>query len=595
MQATLINLANIAAKRPADFIVGWRDGNAVRNDAFLLRAQAWRTLLQDAAGQNFALYIEDSIEFGAALLGAWQARKTVWLTSDTLAASCHALAQSVDGFLGEFSAEWKPLQAGKLDVCSPVDDAAMDADFSALVVHTSGTTGTAQAIPKRLSQLSNEVATLEQVFGSRLGDAEIAATVSHQHIYGLLFKVLWPLTTGRAIHACSQNFPEELLRLLAARPCVLIASPAHLKRLPDHLSWSDAADKLRAVFSSGGPLPTEVAHAAGALLGQIPIEVYGSSETGGIAWRQRSGNQQNMQDDAADESWVPLPHVEWRVAAIKNTDESGHQADRNLLEIRSPHLADDAWLRLADCVETGRDGRFFLTGRSDRIVKIEEKRISLTAIEALLKASDHVCDACVLMCDEAGQRQRLAAFVVLSEQGKHLLATDGKLAMNSHLKNLLVDAIAPVALPRRWRYLEQMPLNAQGKTTHALLRALLDGRPRVPHVRVLQQEAQRVELEIRAPSDLLYFDGHFAEVAILPGVVQLDWAISHGREYFDLPPHFRGVNALKFQRVIGADQAITLELIHDVQKGSLNFRYFSAAGQHASGRVLFAAEADLHA
>lgn len=591
MQAALTNLANIAAKRPADFIVGWRDGNAVRNDAFLLRLQAWHTLLQHTAGQNFALYMEDSIEFGAALLGAWQAGKTVWLTSDTLAASCHALAQSVDGFLGEFAAEWKPLQTGIVDAIGAADYAEIDADFPAMVVHTSGTTGTAQAIPKRLSQLANEVATLEQVFGSRLGDADIAATVSHQHIYGLLFKVLWPLTAGRAIHACSQNFPEELVRLLAARPCALIASPAHLKRLPDHLSWSDAASNLRAVFSSGGPLPAEVAQATGVLLGQIPIEVYGSSETGGIAWRQRSGSAENI----ADESWMPLPQVEWRLAAINNANGSGNQTSENLLEIRSPHLADDAWLRLADCVETGSDGRFLLTGRSDRIVKIEEKRISLTAIEALLKASDHVCDVSVLMCDDAGQRQRLAAFVVLSEEGKRVLASDGKLAMNNHLKNLLVDAIAPVALPRRWRYLDQMPLNAQGKTTHAMLRTLLDGRPRVPHVRVLQQEAQRVELEIRAPSDLLYFDGHFAQVAILPGVVQLDWAISHGREYFDLPLHFRGVNALKFQRVIGADQAITLELIHDVQKGSLNFRYFSAAGQHASGRVLFAAEVDVHA
>lgn len=592
MSATLLNLANIAAQRPADFVVGWRDGRVIRNDEFLSRVYAWRALLQRTAGQNFALYIEDSIEFGAALLGAWQAGKTIWLTSDTLAASCAALAQSVDGFLGEFSAEWQALQANKVDTAdevSAIDYVAMDANFAALVVHTSGTTGTAQAIPKRLSQLSNEVATLEAVFGSRLGDVDIVSTVSHQHIYGLLFKVLWPLAVGRAIHARSQNFPEELVRLLATRPCVLIASPAHLKRLPDHLAWSAAAKHLRTIFSSGGPLPADVAYATGNLLGQIPIEVYGSSETGGIAWRQRTIDSENAAGDFADESWTPFPQLEWRIGVTKNADESENETSENLLEIRSPHLADEQWLRLADCVQAHGDSRFLLTGRSDRIVKIEEKRISLTAIEALLAASDCVSDVRVLLCDDAGQRQRLAAFIVLSEEGKSLLVAEGKLAMNSYLKNLLVGAIEPVALPRRWRYLEQMPLNAQGKTTHAMLRALLDGRPRMPHLRVLQKDVQRVELEILAPSDLLYFDGHFTEVSILPGVVQLDWAISHGREYFDLPPRFHGVNALKFQRVIGANQPITLELIHDVQKGSLNFRYFSAAGQHASGRVLFVA------
>ncbi|MFC7297338.1 AMP-binding protein [Herminiimonas aquatilis] len=590
MHAPLINLASIAAQRPADFIIGWRDGKVLRNDEFVLRMHAWHALLQRTAGQNFALYIEDSIEFGAALLGAWQAGKTVWLTADTLAASCAALAQSVDGFIGEFPAEWRPLQAGPVQASATIDFAVLNADAVALVVHTSGSTGTAQAIPKRLSQLSNEVVTLEAVFGSRLGDADIVATVSHQHIYGLLFKVLWPLTTGRAIHARSQNFPEELVGLLASRACILIASPAHLKRMPDHLPWSSAAHYVRAVFSSGGPLPADVAHATGTLLGQVPIEVYGSSETGGIAWRQRT----RAADHAADESWLPLPQVEWRLIAT-NTEED-LSASENVLEIRSPHLPDDAWFRLADCAEACGAGRFMLTGRSDRIVKIEEKRISLTAIEALLAASDYISDVRVLMCDEVpGQRQRLASFLVLSEHGKSLFAAEGKLVMNGYLKKLLVDAIEPVALPRRWRYLDQLPLNAQGKTTHAMLHALLDERPRVPHARLMEQDLQRVALEIVVPPDLLYFDGHFTEAPILPGVVQLDWAISKGREYFDLPPRFHAVNALKFQRVIGPDQPVMLELIHDAQKGSLNFRYFSTAGQHASGRVLFVVEAVSHA
>lgn len=55
-------------------------------------------------------------------------------------------------------------------------------------------------------------------------------------------------------------------------------------------------------------------------------------------------------------------HVEWRIAT-----------EENLLEVRSPHLADDCWLRLADRAQENFNGRFLLNGRSDRIVKIEEK------------------------------------------------------------------------------------------------------------------------------------------------------------------------------------------------------------------------------
>lgn len=574
MPDTLVNLPLIVASRPAELVVGWRDDRAVCNAEFLLRTAAWRALLQRTTGRNFALYLDDSIEFGAALLGAWQAGKTIWLTADTLAASCAALA--VDGFLGEFAPEWQPLlpsaddekNSGQCYDCVPLEE-----DFAALVVHTSGTTGTAQAIPKRLSQLSSEVATLESLFGATLGDATIVATVSHQHIYGLLFKVLWPLTAGRAMHACIQNFPEELLKLMARNSCVLIASPAYLKRLPDHLAWSGVAG-LRAVFSSGGPLSAEVAQHTGKLLGRIPVEIYGSSETGGIAWRQRS--------TVSDESWLPLPRVAWRITV-----------DEHLLEVRSPHLADDDWLRMADCALAHGDERFLLNGRSDRIVKIEEKRISLNAIETLLAASELVSTVRVLVCEEVpGQRQRLAAFVMLSRQGRDVLNGAGKRALNQHLRDLLLDTIEPVAWPRRWRYLEQMPTDAQGKTTRALLLAMLDERPRLPHMQVLARADLRVELSINVPANLLYFDGHFSQAPILPGVVQVDWAIAYGRQYFDLPPRFQAINALKFQHVIQPDRAITLELIHDTQKNSLNFRYFSASGAHASGRILFGMDAD---
>jgi acyl-coenzyme A synthetase/AMP-(fatty) acid ligase/3-hydroxymyristoyl/3-hydroxydecanoyl-(acyl carrier protein) dehydratase len=569
-----VDLFRVVASRADAHVVGWRDGAPVRNDDFMRRIAAWQALLQKTPGQHFALYLDDSVEFAAALLGAWRAAKTIWLTADTLPASCQALQQSVDGFLGDFPARWAPLKAGALENDGAHHDvaameAAMEADFIALVVHTSGTTGAAQAISKRWSQLAAEVATLESLFGARLGEAAIVATVSHQHIYGLLFKVLWPLASGRAIHARMQNFPEELLQLLADSTCALVASPAYLKRLPVHLPWSEVQANLQAVFSSGGPLPAEAAHAVGALLGCAPIEVYGSSETGGIAWRQRTGS--------SDDAWQPLPGVACRAAA-----------EESLLEVRSPHLADDNWSRLADRVTFQQDGRFALQGRNDRIAKIEEKRISLDAIERTLQASSLVSEARVIVCDDgSSQRQRIAAFVVPSKEGQRVLAAEGKLAMNNRLRQVLADVVEPLALPRRWRYLERMPLNAQGKTTHALLLAALNERPREPAVRELVREADRVALEIVVPADLFYFDGHFSQAPILPGVVQVDWAIGKGREYFPLPDHFRAIHALKFQHVIQPDKPVTLELLHDAEKGSLNFRYFSPNAQHASGRILF--------
>ena len=562
----LLDLCRLLRQRPSAMLVGWRDGQGIDNAAFLARVAAWHALLAPLPGVNFALFLEDGLEFAAALLAAWQTGKTVWLAADVLSVSVAALTTSVDGFLGDFPASCKPLVAADGGAVLP-EFAALDGERVALVVHTSGTTGAAQAIPKRLAQLAAEVETLDAAFGAAIGRADVVATVSQQHIYGLLFKILWPLVAGRPIHALSRNYPEELAALLAQRPAILISSPAHLKRLPEHLGWDAVQVQVRAVFSSGGPLPADVALASGALLGHVPIEVYGSSETGGVAWRQRKS--------VSDETWTSFPPIAWRIG------------EEDLLEVRSPHLFDDQWLRVSDRAVAIDASGFVLKGRTDRIVKIEEKRVSLDAIEALLAASPLVVAVRVVPCEEeAGRRQVLAAFVVPSVAGKAVLA-NGKPAFNRELSTLLRGAVEAVAMPRRWRYLEQLPTDAQGKTTQALLLALLDERPRELVWRELEREMLRVSCEADVSEDLYYFDGHFPGAPVLPGVVQLDWAMALGRKYFNLPPYFHGINALKFQHMIRPGARVTLELTHDPQKQLLHFRYVSAAGQHASGRAVF--------
>jgi acyl-coenzyme A synthetase/AMP-(fatty) acid ligase/3-hydroxymyristoyl/3-hydroxydecanoyl-(acyl carrier protein) dehydratase len=563
-------LALPAAHRAADAVVAMRSTGIVHQSQYLAAVQSWRDTLHKQAGQRFALYISDGLEFASAMIGAWHAGKTVYIPSDVLPATCEALKQTVDGFIGDFPEDCAPLHPGDNAGVATAALPPLHADFVGVVVYTSGSTGAPQAIPKRLGQLAAEVATLERLFGEMAGNAQIVATVSHQHIYGLLFKILWPLASGRLLHASSFAYPEELLPLTTNQPCVLISSPAHLTRLPQSLGWQEATHHVRMTFSSGGPLPEDAALQMAAMTGAAPIEVFGSSETGGIAWRQRSGG----------DAWTVMPQIEWR------TSEDG-----KVLEIRSPHLFDDEWYQTADRAEAIDGKRFMLKGRADRLVKIAEKRISLDAIERLLLASPWVALAKVVPVE--GVRFQLAAYVVLNDAGRMQLAQRGKPALNIALRALLSSTIERVGLPRRWHYLDTMPVNAQGKTTVAMLNSLGERgenvvlRPTMPSARLLQRDDSRACFELTAPANLLYFDGHFDDMPILPGVVQVDWAIALGRDCFALPPRFAGLHALKFQRVIQPEQLVHLELEHDAAKGSLSFRYVSSAGQHASGRIVF--------
>lgn len=94
-------------------------------------------------------------------------------------------------------------------------------------------------------------------------------------------------------------------------------------------------------------------------------------------------------------------------------------------------------------------------------------------------------------------------------------------------------------------------------------------------------------LSLHIPETLGYFRGHFEQVPLLPGVVQVDWAIRLARQHFEMAPVFKRVSALKFMRVIAPDSQLTLILEWQRDKLELAFRYETTEAVYSSGRILF--------
>lgn len=561
--AEWISLREIASSPKQGRIVALSPSASIDHAAFCRRAANWRAAFVARPETDWALHEEDPAEFAAILFGAWHAGKRVFLLGDVLPATLQGVAAHVQGFVGAgLPASFSPLQAEEGE---PAILQALDPDLARLVVFTSGSTGEPQAIDKTLRQLENEVEALQAAFGDGLDGAVVHGTVSHQHIYGLLFRVLWPLAAGRAI-ASRSFFHEEFVAAVAASPSpvLFVSSPAHLKRMPENIDWPALHGRLRAVFSSGGALPDDAAIAAGRLLGVAPTEIFGSSETGGIAWRRW--------DDAS--TWRALPGVKWRL-------------QDDVLEVESPHLPPGiGWWRTPDRAEADGNGGFCLLGRADRIAKIEERRVSLDALERALLAHSWVREARVLVLE--GARSTLAAAIVLNQEGDRMLAEHGRAAVSRALGDSLASGFDAPTRPKRWRFVETLPANAQGKITQAALEALF--RPLQPEPRWLQRDASAAELEIELDPQLLVFDGHFPQAAILPGVAQTDWAIRYARQVFALPPRFLRLEALKFQQVARPGQTLRLQLEWNGERSTLGFKYLSDAGVHAGGRVVFAHE-----
>jgi acyl-coenzyme A synthetase/AMP-(fatty) acid ligase/3-hydroxymyristoyl/3-hydroxydecanoyl-(acyl carrier protein) dehydratase len=530
---------------------------ALSHAALQKRALCVAAALQQRGVTRLAVHLEDAAELAIALFAAWRAGVAVLLPSDLQAQTRQRWASHVDLWLTDLPDDTRLDQLN----ADPLPPAALDLDQCSLSLCTSGSSGEPKLIEKRLRQLANEVSALERLWGAELGDACIIGSVAAQHIYGLLFRVLWPLCAGRSFVRQQLPFPEDLQRASREHESFAwVASPALLKRMGDNLDWSHLS-VVRRVFSSGGALPADAAASLHQRLGQWPSEILGSSETGGIAWRQ------------GDSLWRAFDDV------TLSQDADG------ALRIESPYLPSDHVEQTADAVRFLEDGRFELLGRLDRIVKLEEKRISLPLLEQALATHEWVSEARLGVVRE--NRASLGALVVLSASGVHALRNQGRRALTQALREHLEPHCEALALPRRWRLLSHLPLNAQGKLPQALIETLLvSPRTQAPDLVAQEQRDDELRLELIVPLDLAHFPGHFPGTPILPGVVQVDWAMNLAQRLMDLPPRFAGMEVLKFQQLVRPGDRISLTLRFDPERSKLHFAYRNGEAACSSGRIL---------
>ena len=510
--------------------------------------------LQQRGVQRIAVHLDDAADLAIALFGAWRAGVSVLLPADLQPQTRQRWNTQVDLWLTN-NLELEALYA------TPLAAAELDLDRCQLSLCTSGSSGEPKRIDKSLRQMANEVEALEQLWGSGLGDACLIASVAAQHIYGLLFRVLWPLCAGRCFIRQQLAFPEDMQRASRQHASFAwVASPALLKRMTDNLDWP-ALSPVRRVFSSGGALPADAAQALHQRLGQWPTEILGSSETGGIAWRQ------------GPNLWQPFSDVQLS------------QSEDGALRIASAYLPAGHVEQTADAARFEADGRFELLGRLDRIVKLEEKRISLPMLELALVKHDWVLEARLGVVNE--QRASLGALLVLSDSGLFALREHGRRALTQHLRQHLSQHCEALALPRRWRLLRQLPLNSQGKLPQAQVDALLLApRPKLPEVLSQTEVDGQWILTLGIPPDLAFFSGHFPKTPVLPGVVQVDWALNLGQQLLALPPRFAGMEVLKFQQLVRPGDQLELTLRFDPERSKLHFAYRNANAACSSGRIV---------
>jgi len=400
-----------------------------------------------------ALAVEDRAVLAAALLAA--------LASGTVLALPHSFSQTALQQMQEatgFSSAivdhgFKKQKSGLpehtqcisfepgLEKCVlPVE--CMTVEQELLTLFTGGSTGTPKIWSKSVKNIFGEALYMADRY--QINDTDIiAATVSPYHIYGLLFSVLIPLVCSARVLGETPSFPAEIAHLVEQESAsILVSVPAHYRVLKGR----PLGESVKQAFSSAGMLAEEDSLDFSRCNSIGVVEVYGSTETGGIATRNRAADQKNF---------YPLNPVEWQIK-----DER--------LYVRSPFLSldlatnPDGFFLSGDRVQNKGDGSFSLHGRADAICKVAGVRVDLDEIRDLLQQQPNVKECVVVpLFDEGGRGNRIAA--LLRGQDVDICA----------LQKYLSHFLEPAAQPKRIKVVPAIPVTANGKYDREAIAALL--------------------------------------------------------------------------------------------------------------------------
>jgi len=555
-------------------------GEVIDHAKFNADVSRMATSLSELKSDKFALYYEQAYLFCVSLFALLHSNKKIWIAANNKSSMARQLTERGCLLLGDWGGDEASIVVN--ESCN-FQLMPLDPNNACITIFTSGSSGQAKEIHKTLRQFQAEIEILEQYWGAWLGDAQILATVSHQHIYGLLFRLLWPLVAGRCFHSEMYLSPEPLLKFAKGISACWVASPAQLKRLDEMTPWLELS-KLKALFSSGGALPLESATQIFQLGGQKVLEIYGSSETGGIAWRQSVDDALwtafdgiSISADEKGQNYLSSPYLteekEGENIPLWKRGGKGDLSNKNLYKM------DDKIKMLAN-------NQFELLGRFDRIVKIEEKRLSLDELESALNNIEWIQQSYTLLL--ADKRDKIASVIVLTQSGQDYLQQHGRASLIKQLRKKLMDSFETVVLPKKWLFMHALPMTVQGKINRELLVQLFSLDPlRTPQIQYCSYQEQTVELQCRIVPSLIYFSGHFPEQPILPGVTQLAWAEQFAKIFFTINEPFLRMEVVKFKKIIQPEAIIKINLSWKADSGKLYFEITSATHAHSSGRIVY--------
>ena len=426
-------------------------------------------------------------------------------------------------------------------------------------IQTSGSSGERKNIVKSVKQMLQEANFLKEHYKITSKHC-FFSSASHQHLYGLTFKIFLPLVCGSEIVCKNLNYPEMILEFLDSKHCanhlIFLSSPVLLEAIIRHKNVLKFGC-IEKIFTAGSKLDTQNHKKLIDILNTTEIiEIYGSTETGVIAYNLGYGfTIFEVVMASCDENMRLVAKSPWQLGSGGNG------------------------FLTSDCVEL-KERSLKILGRYDRIVKLHDRRISLDGIESLLK--NHIfVQQVVIRQDE--RYNRLSALVILSKEGEKQFRVKGKKGIVNALKECLKENF-----PNKVRYFylrEKLPYDAQGKISKQDFMDCIYQK-NSPKFEVLHNDEKLLKARAKIALDCFYFDGHFLSFPLVPGFVELSYVYALIEAYWEMGfACVKEVESVKFMCFLRPKDELNVEI--EKRENKIYFKMFANDKECANGRLRF--------
>jgi long-chain acyl-CoA synthetase len=304
--------------------------------------------------------------------------------------------------------------------------------FDSVTFQTSGSTGMPKAARHEIANLLTEA---RELVGILQRPRRIISMVPPHHIYGFIFTVLLPALLQIEVVDARPLSPGKLKTLLVDGD-MIVATPHLWRYLATSLtSFPDGVTGT----SSTAPMPPYLADELKEKGLSRLTEIYGSTETAGIAWRNH-------------------PQAAFTLFDAWSVSEDRESIRRKIEAVKLEDLAFGPAIPFVDRIEFDGDRSLRPIGRRDGAVQVGGVNVFPERVKQLLTEHDAVLEVAVRSFSVGGDvaRQRLKAFIVPK------ISSDG-IALEKALRSHAAGRMSSLEQPAAYTFGEALPRNALGK------------------------------------------------------------------------------------------------------------------------------------